>query len=60
MRMIYLGDVGILCARHKTTDCAMWTHMLHVKELYFCGRKMQVGYGAKKASGEITSMASTT
>jgi hypothetical protein len=48
MRRKYLGDACVFVARHKTMDSAMWTGMLHVKELYLGGRKMQVGYGAKK------------
>jgi hypothetical protein len=43
----YLRNSGIYTAAHKQKDSALWSDMLHVKDLYLCGRKMQVGDGAR-------------
>jgi hypothetical protein len=39
----YLINSGIYTAE----DSALWSDMLHVKDLYLCGRKMQVGDGTR-------------
>jgi hypothetical protein len=43
----YLRNSGIYTAAHKQKDSALWSDMLHVKDLYLCGRKMQVGDGTR-------------
>jgi hypothetical protein len=43
----YCRNSGIYTASHKQKDSALWSDMLHVKDLYLCGRKMQVGDGTR-------------
>jgi hypothetical protein len=43
----YLENSTIFSVSHKQKDSALWSDMLHVKEIYLCGRKMQVGNGAR-------------
>jgi hypothetical protein len=43
----YLRNSGIYTVIHKQKDSALWSDMLHVKDLYLYGRKMQVGDGTR-------------
>jgi hypothetical protein len=43
----YLENSTVFSVGHKQKDLALWTDMLHVKEIYLCGRKMQVGNGTR-------------
>jgi hypothetical protein len=43
----YLENSTVFSVGHKQKDSALWTDMLHVKEIYLCGRKMQVGNGTR-------------
>jgi hypothetical protein len=43
----YLGDAGIYGIKHRAQDSAFWSDMLHIKEIYMCGRRMQIGDGKR-------------
>ena len=47
MRRKYIGNSGIHAAKFRPTDSAFWSDMMHVREVYMCGRKMSVGNGLK-------------
>jgi hypothetical protein len=47
MRRNYLGDAGIQWARHRSNDSPLWSDMLHVRDIYLCGRRMAVGNGCR-------------
>jgi hypothetical protein len=40
-------QVSILLHAHKQKDYALWSDMLHIKDLYLCGRIMQVRDGTR-------------
>jgi hypothetical protein len=35
----YLRNAGIYSATHKQRDSPLWSDMLHIKDIYLCGRK---------------------
>jgi hypothetical protein len=43
MRLKYLRDKGIYYAKHRPGDSPLWCDMLKVRDLYLCGRRMNVG-----------------
>jgi hypothetical protein len=43
----YLENSTVFSVGHKQKDSVLWADMLHVKEIYLCGRKMQVGNGVR-------------
>jgi hypothetical protein len=47
MRAKYLGDAGIYGIKNRDQDSALWSDMLHIKEIYLCGRRMQIGDGKR-------------
>jgi hypothetical protein len=47
MRKKNLGYSGIYCAKHRNGDSPLWYDLLHVREIYLCGRRMAVGNGCR-------------
>jgi hypothetical protein len=47
MRKKYLGDAGIYFTRHRRGDSPLWLDMLHIRDIYLCGRRMIVGNGCR-------------
>jgi hypothetical protein len=47
MRKKYLGDTGIQWAKHRKNDSPLWKDMMHVRDIYLCGRRMAVGNGCR-------------
>jgi hypothetical protein len=45
MRKKYLRIGGVFYTKNRPGDSPLWIDMLQVKELYLCGRRMQVGNG---------------
>jgi hypothetical protein len=45
MKVKYLKDEGVYYTKHRPGDSPLWADMLQVKEIYLCGRRMQVGSG---------------
>jgi hypothetical protein len=45
MRRKYLGEAWIQWGRHRAGDSPLWSDMLHIREVYLCGRRMNVGNG---------------
>jgi hypothetical protein len=43
----YLENTTIFAVGHKQKDSALWSDMLHVKDIYLCGRKMLVKDGTR-------------
>jgi hypothetical protein len=41
----YLSNSCVFSASHGKKDSALWTDMLHIKDIYISGRKMAVGDG---------------
>jgi hypothetical protein len=38
---------GIHCARHGNGDSPLWSDLLHVRDIYLCGRRIVVGNGCR-------------
>jgi hypothetical protein len=47
MRRKYMGSGDIYGIKHKSRDFAPWSDMLQYRDLYLCGRKMQIGNGKR-------------
>jgi hypothetical protein len=45
MNLKYLKGSGVYYTKHRPGDSSLWADMLHVRDIYFCGRRMQVGSG---------------
>jgi hypothetical protein len=45
MRQEYMRHGGVFYTKKKPGDSPLWTDMLHVKNIYLCGRRMKVGNG---------------
>jgi hypothetical protein len=45
VRKKYLRDFGIYFAKHRSGDSPLWSDLLHIRDIYLCGRRMTVGNG---------------
>jgi hypothetical protein len=45
MKQKYKRHGGVFYTRKRHGDSPLWTDMLHVKQIYLCGRRMKVGNG---------------
>jgi hypothetical protein len=53
VRKKYLRDFGIYFAKHRSGDSPLWSDLLHIRDIYLCGRRMVVGNGCRPAFGKM-------
>jgi hypothetical protein len=45
MKVKYMRDSGVFYSKNRHGDSPLWIDMQKVKDIYLCGRRMQVGDG---------------
>jgi hypothetical protein len=54
MRKKYLVNSGIYFAKHRSGDSPMWSDLLHIRDIYLCGRRMAIEPSFEEMLGVVT------